>query len=207
MYLTDKAARSASSAAPTVLLMVDSQLRPLTDKIRRGDQAGFERPHQVPHQHATCMATIQAAMRIRQDGRHHLRPRGASQSLGAPPPGANGAPGAPARPPRSGRHLQQPADFPSGRRRRASDSDSEAHTDGDTLVYFPNNNVIMIGDYFRSLGYPNIDRANGGSLPGMLAGIDKAISLCKCHRRRCPRPWHDHGSQWTHRTSRHDHCN
>jgi cyclase len=53
-----------------------------------------------------------------------------------------------------------------------------AHTDGDTMVYFPNANVIMIGDYFRSLGYPNIDRANGGSLTGMIEGINAAIALC-----------------------------
>ena len=47
-----------------------------------------------------------------------------------------------------------------------------AHTDGDTLVYFPNANVIMTGDFYRSTGYPNIDRANGGTMNGMLAGFD-----------------------------------
>jgi glyoxylase-like metal-dependent hydrolase (beta-lactamase superfamily II) len=62
----------------------------------------------------------------------------------------------------------------------------KAHTDGDTLVYFPNANVIMIGDYFRSLGYPNIDRANGGSLPGMLTGIDTAIKLCNAQTKVVP---------------------
>ena len=46
-----------------------------------------------------------------------------------------------------------------------------AHTDGDTIVYFPNANVIMTGDFYRSTGYPNIDRANGGSLNGMLDGL------------------------------------
>src|SRR5260221_4086426 len=35
-----------------------------------------------------------------------------------------------------------------------------AHTDGDTLVYFHNDNVLMTGDFYRSIGYPNIDRAN-----------------------------------------------
>ena len=53
-----------------------------------------------------------------------------------------------------------------------------AHTDGDTLVRFPVSNVIMTGDFFRSLGYPNIDRANGGSLNGMIAGIEATIKLC-----------------------------
>jgi len=28
----------------------------------------------------------------------------------------------------------------------------------------------MTGDFFRSIGYPNIDRVNGGSLNGMLEG-------------------------------------
>ena len=46
-----------------------------------------------------------------------------------------------------------------------------AHTDGDTLVHFCPADVIMTGDFFRSVGYPNIDRANGGSLNGMLEGL------------------------------------
>lgn len=40
----------------------------------------------------------------------------------------------------------------------------QAHTDGDTAVRFPVANVLMTGDVFRSVGYPNIDRANGGSI-------------------------------------------
>ncbi len=52
-----------------------------------------------------------------------------------------------------------------------------AHTDGDTLVRFPGIDVLMTGDYFRSIGYPNIDRANGGSLNGMLQGLGQTIGL------------------------------
>jgi len=54
-----------------------------------------------------------------------------------------------------------------------------AHTDGDTMVYFPNTNVIMTGDFYRSTGYPNIDRANGGTMNGMLAGFDAIIRLAR----------------------------
>jgi cyclase len=50
-----------------------------------------------------------------------------------------------------------------------------AHTDGDTLVIFPKTDVIMTGDFYRSLGYPNIDLANGGSLKGMLDGLGYVI--------------------------------
>ena len=53
----------------------------------------------------------------------------------------------------------------------------QAHTDGDTLVRFPGLDVLMTGDYFRSVGYPNIDRANGGTLNGMLEGLDYTIGL------------------------------
>jgi cyclase len=52
-----------------------------------------------------------------------------------------------------------------------------AHTDGDTLVYFPQSDVIMCGDFYRSIQYPNIDRANGGSLNGMLDGLGVLIGL------------------------------
>jgi glyoxylase-like metal-dependent hydrolase (beta-lactamase superfamily II) len=52
-----------------------------------------------------------------------------------------------------------------------------AHTDGDTLVMFPKANVIMCGDFFRSIQYPNIDRANGGSLDGMLDGLGRLIGM------------------------------
>jgi len=50
-----------------------------------------------------------------------------------------------------------------------------AHTDGDTLVYFPGLDLIMCGDFFRAVQYPNIDRVNGGSLQGMLDGLGLLI--------------------------------
>jgi cyclase len=53
----------------------------------------------------------------------------------------------------------------------------KAHTDGDTMVYFHDADVIMTGDFYRSIGYPNIDRMNGGSLDGMLAGLAQIVAL------------------------------
>jgi glyoxylase-like metal-dependent hydrolase (beta-lactamase superfamily II) len=53
----------------------------------------------------------------------------------------------------------------------------KAHTDGDTMVYFHNADVIMTGDFYRSIGYPNIDRVNGGSLEGMIAGLGQIVAL------------------------------
>jgi cyclase len=61
-----------------------------------------------------------------------------------------------------------------------------AHTDGDTMVYFPNANVIMTGDFYRSTGYPNIDRANGGTMNGMLAGFDAIVALARADTKIVP---------------------
>ena len=47
-----------------------------------------------------------------------------------------------------------------------------AHTGGDTNIKFEKANVLFIGDFYRNYGYPFIDIANGGSLKGMLDGLD-----------------------------------
>jgi glyoxylase-like metal-dependent hydrolase (beta-lactamase superfamily II) len=50
-----------------------------------------------------------------------------------------------------------------------------AHTDGDTMVYFPGLDIIMTGDFYRSVQYPNVDRNNGGSLQGLIDGLGTVI--------------------------------
>jgi glyoxylase-like metal-dependent hydrolase (beta-lactamase superfamily II) len=54
---------------------------------------------------------------------------------------------------------------------------ADAHTDGDTVVYFPAANVISTGDIVGSEAYPNIDVAVGGSIDGMIHGVDQILSL------------------------------
>jgi cyclase len=52
-----------------------------------------------------------------------------------------------------------------------------AHTDGDTMIYFPGLDIIMTGDFYRSIQYPNIDRNNGGTLNGLLDGLGVVIGM------------------------------
>jgi cyclase len=54
-----------------------------------------------------------------------------------------------------------------------------AHTDGDTMVYFPKADVLMVGDFYRSIQYPNVDRNNGGSVKGVVDGLNAVIALAK----------------------------
>ncbi|HEX9466607.1 MAG TPA: MBL fold metallo-hydrolase, partial [Alphaproteobacteria bacterium] len=53
-----------------------------------------------------------------------------------------------------------------------------AHTDGDSYVWFKDRNVLATGDIVsRGNRYPNIDFANGGNIRGMIAGVDKYIKM------------------------------
>ena len=52
-----------------------------------------------------------------------------------------------------------------------------AHTDGDTIVFFRRSDVISAGDAFTPDRYPMIDLARGGSIEGMLAGINYILEL------------------------------
>jgi glyoxylase-like metal-dependent hydrolase (beta-lactamase superfamily II) len=52
-----------------------------------------------------------------------------------------------------------------------------AHTDGDTMIYFSGLDIIMTGDFYRSVQYPNIDRNNGGTLNGLLDGLGVVIGM------------------------------
>ena len=41
-----------------------------------------------------------------------------------------------------------------------------SHTDGDSVIYFKDSDVMMVGDVFRTVAFPVIDRNNGGTLTG-----------------------------------------
>ncbi|MBT8039141.1 MAG: MBL fold metallo-hydrolase [Xanthomonadales bacterium] len=52
------------------------------------------------------------------------------------------------------------------------------HTDGDSIIHFPSSNVLHMGDIFFNGLYPYIDLDGGGSIDGMIAGVEKGLSLC-----------------------------
>src|SRR3977135_4471473 len=51
------------------------------------------------------------------------------------------------------------------------------HTDGDSIIFFPKNNVVHMGDDFVRYGFPFIDVASGGSVQGMISALEKAMAL------------------------------
>jgi cyclase len=174
-------------AGPDGVLMVDAQFAPLSDKIVAAiKQISDGRIRYLINTHVhgdhtggnenigKAGATIFA--------RENLRAR-----LMKPAPLANGQPGVPTAP------IGLPTvtyDAPITFHMNGEDVQlipvPVAHTDGDTMVYFPGVNVIMTGDFYRSTGYPNIDRANGGTMNGMLAGFEAIVRLARADTKIVP---------------------
>jgi cyclase len=163
---------------PDGIFMVDSQFAPLSPKIAAAIHQISDKPIRFlvdTHVHGDHTGGNENFAKLGATifSRDELRFR-----LAHPSPGANGAPGVPAP------AAALPVVTYEGPVTIHMDGEDvhlipilRAHTDGDTLVYFPSNDVLMTGDYFRSIQYPNIDRANGGSLNGMIEGLGITIGL------------------------------
>ena len=63
---------------------------------------------------------------------------------------------------------------------------ANAHTDGDTYVWFKTANVLSTGDTFTNGRYPNIDFANGGNIRGMIAATDALLKLANAKTKIVP---------------------
>src|SRR5215472_10777720 len=163
---------------PQGTFMVDSQFAPLTDRIVAEIHKISPNPIRfmvnthVHPDHTGGNANL-AKMGVTILARDELRDR-----LMNPAPGANGQPGTPAP------EVALPVITYDNRVTFHMDGETidlipirKAHTDGDTMVYFHNADVIMTGDFYRSIGYPNIDRVNGGSLDGMIEGLSAIVAL------------------------------
>jgi glyoxylase-like metal-dependent hydrolase (beta-lactamase superfamily II) len=54
----------------------------------------------------------------------------------------------------------------------------DAITDGDSIVYFRRSDVIAAGDVYLTTTYPVIDVKSGGSINGVIAGLNKLLDIC-----------------------------
>jgi cyclase len=52
-----------------------------------------------------------------------------------------------------------------------------AHTDGDSIVFFRRSDVIATGDIFTTVMYPVIDTAAGGTINGTIEALDRIVDL------------------------------
>jgi glyoxylase-like metal-dependent hydrolase (beta-lactamase superfamily II) len=63
---------------------------------------------------------------------------------------------------------------------------ANAHTDGDVFIHFRKANVIHSGDLVFSGLYPFVDLDSGGSVAGVIAGVDRMLELADDDTRIIP---------------------
>jgi len=63
---------------------------------------------------------------------------------------------------------------------------ANGHTDGDSIIHFPVSNVIHMGDMYFNTLYPYVDLDAGGSIQGMVAAADLALSMANESTRIIP---------------------
>ena len=60
------------------------------------------------------------------------------------------------------------------------------HTDGDSVIYFTQSNVVHMGDDFFSGSFPFIDLDSGGSIKGMILAVDAVVAQSKADTKFIP---------------------
>ena len=163
------------------IIMVDSQFAPLSDKIKAAIREISPLPIKYlinTHYHGDHTGGNE---NFAKDGvtivaHDNIRVRLAAGTR----PGLGGAPTPPAP------ALALPTDtyvvgtrtLEVGGRKAQLTHVANAHTDGDTWVYFADANVLDTGDTFNNLKrYQNIDFGNGGDVRGMIRANDTFIKL------------------------------
>ncbi|HEY1873819.1 MAG TPA: MBL fold metallo-hydrolase [Steroidobacteraceae bacterium] len=61
-----------------------------------------------------------------------------------------------------------------------------AHTDGDTIVFFPGTGAVAMGDIYVRYGFPFIDINSGGSVQGMIAACEDVLRRVPAEARVVP---------------------
>ena len=64
-----------------------------------------------------------------------------------------------------------------------------ANTDGDSFVFFRHSEVIAAGDLLSTVSYPRIDTARGGSIQGVIDGLNHILDLAVAEYRSQGGTW------------------
>jgi cyclase len=163
------------------IIMVDCQLAALHDKIKAAIAAVSKEPIRYlvnTHFHGEQTGGNEAFRRdgvtiVAQDNVRIRLAAGTTNGLNG-----NKAPPAPAGALPSETYIGGTKTIAVGGRTALLTHVNNAHTDGDTFVYFADADVLVTGDAFVNSGrYPMIDFANGGDIRGMIRANDAFLKL------------------------------
>src|SRR3984957_5524272 len=164
------------------IIMVDTQFAPLSDKIKaaikeisplpikyivnthfHGDHTGGNANFQKDG--ATVIAQDNIRLRLAAGGN-----KNGTTGQAQPPAPAGGVP--------KETYAGGEKTIEVGGRKAELHHVNNAHTDGDTWVYFPDANVIATGDVMNNLHrYQQVDFANGGDIRGMIRASNDWLKL------------------------------
>ena len=158
------------------VVLVDDQFAPLAPKIEAALKGITDKPvrfiinthyhgdHTGGNEQFARLGTIIAQENVRQ-----RLAQGSTMRFGAVPPAPPGALPIVTFNDRATVHLNgediRAIYFPAG------------HTDGDSVIFFTQSKVVHMGDDFVTYGFPYVDVANGGSVSGMIAGVEKVLAI------------------------------
>jgi glyoxylase-like metal-dependent hydrolase (beta-lactamase superfamily II) len=154
------------------VIMVDSQFAPMHDKLKAAIAKLTNLPvkyvinthYHGDHTGGNAAFGAEGAVIVAQNNvRGHLT---------NPNPGANGQtpPAAPAAALPTMQYAETTTVSVAGQTAQLAHV-AKAHTDGDTFVYFPEANVMAIGDTGGANRYPGMDVRGGGSIDGTIAAV------------------------------------
>jgi cyclase len=177
--LTGQGGNITVAVGSDAIIMVDGQFAPLSDKIKAAIKAIS--PHPIKylvntHYHGDHTGGNEnfAKDGITIVGHDNIRVRlaaGTRSGLGGNPVAPRPAEALPKE-----TYIVGSMALEAGGRKAQLTHIANAHTDGDTWVYFADANVLATGDTFNNLKrYQNIDFGNGGDVRGMVRALDTYI--------------------------------
>jgi glyoxylase-like metal-dependent hydrolase (beta-lactamase superfamily II) len=184
-YMLEGAGGNVTIAVGTDgVIMVDAQFAPMHDKLKAAIAKVTNQPVKYlinTHYHGDHTGGNAA---FGKEGVTIVANEKLKDRLANPPPGANGQTPAAAPAEALPKQTYGNTTTVSVGGRTAQVTHIAAHTDTDSVVYFPDANVLAIGDTGGPHRYPNI--ALGGSIDGMISGVETYLKIANAQTKIVP---------------------
>ena len=161
------------------VIMVDGQFAPMHDKLKAAIAAVSPQPikflvnthHHGDHVGGNAAFTADGAVVVAHANLRDIMAKGGTNNVSMQPVAPASGAALPAK-----TYTDAMTVDVKGRAAQLKHT-ANAHTGGDTYIYFADANVLSTGDVVSLGRYPNIDYLNGGSVKGMIAAVDAYIAL------------------------------